>query len=357
MDTASYQLAAKLLLQWYSTHYRPLPWRQQATPYRVWVSEIMLQQTRIEAVLPYYERFMSRLPDVRALAIVPDDVLMKLWEGLGYYSRVRNLKKAAQQICEQYEGILPADYDKLRALPGIGEYTAGAIASIAYNIPVPAVDGNVMRVLSRFTGDDTDVLSTKAKHHYGELAAKMLLPEQPGRFNQALMELGETVCVPNTAPDCEQCPWQQLCVANAAGLTTGLPIRTKRKNRRIEERKVALVIFPGEPRRVLLHRRPEKGLLAGLWELPNAPVSESVLPPEWVRRCKPVECELPAGKHIFTHVEWHLSGCLFCADTSSNLPPDYAAVTLEELQKQYALPSAFRLYAKILPHILDKEGL
>ncbi len=355
MDLPSYHLAAERLLSWYGTHYRPLPWRRQPTPYRVWISEIMLQQTRIEAVMPYYVRFMERLPDVQALASVSEDELMKLWEGLGYYSRARNLQKAAKLVCEQHDGQLPADYTALLTLPGIGEYTAGAIASIAYNIPAVAVDGNVMRVLSRLVGDDTDVLSSKAKAHYGAIAQKMLSKEQPGRFNQALMELGETVCLPKTSPDCDSCPWKGLCVAEAADLTDQLPVRSKKSPRRIEKRRVAVCITPESPSRILLHKRPQKGLLAGLWELPNATTEEPLLPEAIAAHCHPLANAMPQGKHIFSHVEWHMTGELYVLEPNPLLPTDYVAVTLAQLRLQYALPSAFRLYAAILPNIMDEE--
>ena len=353
MNHASYQLAGRCLLEWYGTHYRVLPWRQEPTPYRVWISEIMLQQTRIEAVLPDYARFMERLPTVQDLAEVSQEELLKLWEGLGYYSRARNLQKAAQQICQEYHGELPADYGELLKLPGIGEYTAGAIASIAYNIPAPAVDGNVMRVLARLVGDDTDVLSAGAKSHFAALVEQMLPKDQPGRFNQALMELGETVCLPKASPHCEACPWRELCIARAGGLTEELPVRAKRKPRRVEERRVALVLIPGNPARILLHKRPETGLLAGLWELPNALEGESLLPEELAIHCVPQEEILPKGKHIFSHVEWHMTGQLYHVDGQIHLPTGYEAVTLKELQQRYALPSAFRLYATILPQIMQ----
>ncbi len=350
------QLGAQRLLSWYNTHYRSLPWRQHPTPYRVWISEIMLQQTRIEAVLPYYDRFLRRLPDVRTLAQIPEDVLLKLWEGLGYYTRARNLQKAAKIICDRYGGELPADYDQLLSLPGIGEYTAGAIASIAYSIPVPAVDGNVMRVLARLTGDDTDVLSTAGKKRFSNVAGQMLPSEQPGRFNQALMELGETVCLPNTSPNCKVCPLSELCVAYAGGLTDTLPVRSKKNKRRVEERRVDIVVILDTPRRVLLHKRGDTGLLAGLWELPNAISGEESLPTAIVSNCTTQPTVLPGGKHIFSHVEWHMSGRLLFM-LPQDLPVGYRAVTLDDLQTSYALPSAFRSYTALLPQLLCKEEI
>ena len=344
---------AAALSDWYLTHNRPLPWRQAPTPYRVWVSEIMLQQTRIEAVLPYYERFMARLPDVPSLAAAPEDVLLKLWEGLGYYSRVRNLQKAAQILCRDHGGELPADYEALLALPGIGDYTAGAIASIAFAIPVPAVDGNGMRVMSRLCCDETDVLSAGAKRHYAALFRELLPSNEPGRFNQAVMELGETVCLPGASPRCELCPLRFGCEAFAAGRQGELPVRVKRQTRRVEERTVQVVIGGTDgDRRVLLHRRPDSGLLAGLWELPNHLRSEeSMLPLTGLS----APLALPPGKHLFSHVEWRMTGELYRCAGLPQLPQGYAWSSLTELQATVALPSAFRAYAALLPSLLTGE--
>lgn len=353
MDEELLCRAGTALTAWYSTHFRALPWRQDASPYRVWISEIMLQQTRIEAVLPYYARFMRELPDVQALAAVPQERLLKLWEGLGYYSRARNLQKAAVLICREYGGKLPADYDKLLALPGIGDYTAGAIASMAFGIPVPAVDGNVMRVLARLTGDDTDVLSSGAKKHYAAIARVMLTEDQPGRFNQALMELGETVCLPKAQPDCARCPLAFACTALRDGRTDALPVRARKKPRRVEQRTVAVVIADGSERRVLLHRRADSGLLAGLWELPNVLTEQAdrLLPEGLREQAEPAGC-LPEGRHVFSHVEWQMTGRLFSLPEPLPLPAGYRLATLEEVRSLYPLPSAFRLYAALLSQLL-----
>ena len=349
MDTEAVVMS---LLDWYALHQRPLPWRQEPTPYRVWISEIMLQQTRIEAVIPYFRRFMDTLPTVSDLADVSQERLYKLWEGLGYYSRARNLQKAARILMEQYDGELPADYDLLLTLPGIGPYTAGAIASIAYDIPVPAVDGNVMRVLARLTADDTDVLSTGGKKRFTDLAWELVPETKAGRFNQALMELGERVCVPNGAPHCDECPLRRLCAAYATNRPAEFPVRVAKKARRIEHRVVAVVCVAGEDPRVLLHKRPDSGLLAGLWELPNCPAeaTEELLPFDTGSFT-----DLGACKHIFSHVEWHMNGRLYHL---ANLPPlsqAFRLVTLQELQNEYALPTAFRYYAAQLPQLLTKE--
>ena len=217
------------LLDWFYKNRRSLPFREDPTPYHVWLSEVMLQQTRVSAVLPYYYRFLEELPDIPALAACGEEKLHKLWEGLGYYSRVRNLQKAAKLVCAQYGGELPADYDALRALPGIGDYTAGAIASISFGLPVPAVDGNVLRVLARLTADREDVLKPAAKKRLSALAAQMVPADRPGAYNQAIMELGETICLPNTAPDCSRCPLNDLCEANRLGCAAELPVRAPKK--------------------------------------------------------------------------------------------------------------------------------
>ena len=280
------------LLQWFLNHARVLPWREEPTPYRVWVSEIMLQQTRVEAVKPYFERFTTALPDADALSACPEDELLKLWEGLGYYNRVRNMQKAAVEVVENYGGQLPADYEKLLKLKGIGHYTAGAVASIAYGIPVPAVDGNVLRVLTRVSADDTDIMKQSFRNQMETLLEKLMhgtsdrdeknvfpwmedaddLRAQvyhqnlAGAFNQALMELGATVCVPNGAPLCEECPWKDLCEAKKQGLIDQIPVKSKAKPRKIEEKTVLIL---RDDDKVAIRKRPQKGLLAGLYELPN----------------------------------------------------------------------------------------
>ena len=304
------QRIRSLLLAWYSEHFRALPWRIDVTPYHVWISEIMLQQTRIEAVLPYYARFIDAIPDIQTLATVPESELLKLWEGLGYYSRARNLQKAARVVVDRYNGELPADYECLLSLPGVGEYTAGAIASIAFSIPVPAVDGNVMRVLSRLFGENTDVLSSAGKKLFTDLAWGLVPEQQPGRFNQALMELGEIICTPKGTPRCAECPLRTECRALAEQRVEELPVRIKKTKRRIEKRMVLLAkAVGGNELMVLLHRRENSGLLAGLWELPNT-LSEDVLDaldPSLRGFCRYLG-ELPEGKHLFSHIEWQMTG-------------------------------------------------
>ena len=319
------------LLSWYGSNARKLPWREHPFPYNVWVSEIMLQQTRVETVLPYYRRFMERLPDVRSLWDCPEEELLKLWEGLGYYSRVRNMQKAAGIIMEKYGGKLPETVKELLSLPGIGSYTAGAIASIACGREEPAVDGNVLRVMSRVNGSLAVIDEPRVKkaweeilrdalHLYGEAYGEAAGTERAsesekfnysGAFNQALMDLGAGICLPNGAPLCERCPLMDRCAARREKLILKIPVRAKKKSRRVEERTIFAILKKDA---LLLRKREEKGLLAGLWELPNREgrLSEKEALEEIqhlgfsVRKISP----MPEAKHIFTHVEWHMRGYL-----------------------------------------------
>lgn len=341
------------LLEWYKKNARVLPWREESTPYRVWVSEIMLQQTRVEAVKPFFERFTKRLPDVKALAECPEDELLKLWEGLGYYNRVRNMQKAAIQIMEEYNGELPADYEALLSLKGIGNYTAGAIASISFQIPVPAVDGNVLRILTRATEDDTDIMKPAfRKQMEVQLASLMQDAEKfdaqkSGMFNQALMELGATVCVPNGAPLCEKCPWGEVCQTRRNGRIAEIPVKSKAKERRIEERTV-FVIRDGE--QVAIRKRPAKGLLAGLYELPNTEGHlEQKAAIEYVKSMgyQPLRIQpLEEAKHIFSHVEWRMKGYAVLIEEPEH--KDLLFVEAQDSEKRYAIPAAFASYAKYM---------
>ena len=296
----------ELLLQWYPDHHRDLPWRKTRDPYAIWVSEIMLQQTRVAAVIPYYERFIGELPDVKALAAVPDDRLLLLWQGLGYYSRAKNLKKAAQIVCERYAGRMPDTYETLLSLPGIGSYTAGAIASIAYGERVPAVDGNVLRVYARLMNDSSDVGDPAVKTRVFE-ELKAVMPFDPGTFNQTLMELGALVCVPNGQPLCADCPLASVCKARKAGTAGLLPNKAPKKPRAIENRTVFALYDQAAP---LLLKRPDKGLLAGLYELPNVSGTLSTAEAmEWLTAhgLHPTGDLLSySAKHVFTHIEWHM---------------------------------------------------
>ena len=338
---------ASLLVPWYRQVRRELPWRDRPTPYQVWISEIMLQQTRIEAVIPYYARFLAELPDVAALAAVPEDRLLKLWEGLGYYSRARNLKKAAQLVMDEYGGELPRTAAELRKLPGIGDYTAGAIASIACGEPEPAVDGNVLRVIMRVTACEDDVLSQKTKSRVAD-ALREVYPagEEAGLLTEGLMELGETLCLPNGEPRCDGCPLRELCQAREQGLTAELPRRRAKKERRIEEKTVLLLRCGGC---YALRRREEAGLLAGMWEFPSLPgkrsaedvraaLEEAGLSPGEIRQCG-------ESKHIFTHVEWHMSGYFVDLSRQSG---EYMWKRPDEIRAGFAVPTAFKAYLKLL---------
>ena len=339
------------VLSWYDAGHRDLPWRRDREPYHVWLSEIMLQQTRVEAVRGYYARFLAELPDIPSLAACDPDRLHKLWEGLGYYSRVRNLQKATKLVCAQYGGQLPADYAALRALPGIGEYTAGAIASISFGLPVPAVDGNVLRVFSRLYNDPGVITEPAVKKAFTARVMEHQPPEKAGDYNQALMELGALVCVPNGAPLCGQCPLAEVCRARAAGTTAQLPQKAKPKPRKIVPVTLALVESPAG---FLVQQRPQKGLLAGLWQ-PVLWEGEHLLQAEVLARLAALGLDtgtaapaaLPAAKHIFTHIEWLMSGVQLHVPVQS-APAGYVWASREQLRTTYTLPGAFRAYKPLL---------
>ena len=329
------------LLPWYDSHKRDLPWRKDRQPYHVWLSEIMLQQTRVEAVKGYYARFLDALPTVATLANADDELLHKLWEGLGYYSRVRNLKKAARVIVDKHGGVFPENYEDILALPGIGKYTAGAICSIAFNQPTPAVDGNVLRVVSRLTMDDTPIDQPAYQADIRQRLAE-IYPHQAGMFTQALMELGATVCGPNWTPRCGECPCREFCRASLSGTAEQYPIKTPKKQRRIEERTVFILSCDGK---FALQKRPKTGLLAGLWQFPNceeklefsaalAQVERMGLIPQEIYR--QVE-----RKHIFTHIQWEMRGIYL---EVSSLDGDFEWFTAEQINGEIALPTAFRQF-------------
>lgn len=345
------------LLGWFGEHARILPWREQPQPYRVWVSEIMLQQTRVEAVKPFFERFTQALPDVRSLAECPEDRLLKLWEGLGYYNRVRNMQKAAQHMVEFYNGEMPADYEKLLDLPGIGPYTAGAVASIAFEIPVPAVDGNVLRVITRITQNDGDILKQSVKRQVEEELLAVMPKGRSGAFNQALMELGATVCVPNGAPKCEDCPVSGLCLAHQNGKEMDYPKKAQKKARKIEK-KTVLVIRDGS--RAAIRKRPAKGLLAGLYELPNLPgwlSPDEVL--EWMKKegLSPIRIQkLSDAKHIFSHIEWHMTGYVVLVEELEDYSgTDMLFIEPKRTEEEYPIPAAFAAYTEYLQIRLGQE--
>jgi len=342
------------LLAWYRENARDLPWRRTRDPYRIWVSEIMLQQTRVAAVLGYYDRFLAAFPTVRALAEAPEEQLMKCWEGLGYYSRARNLQKAAKIVTEAYGGAFPPSYEKLLKLPGIGEYTAGAIASSAFCLPVPAVDGNVLRVIARVTDCHDDIALPKVRAAFRTWVGEIFPtdPEDIRIFNQALMELGATVCVPNGAPKCAQCPAVAFCLGKARNTWENLPVKSPKKERRVEEKTVFLLL---KDDRVALRKRGKTGLLAGLWEFPNVPgaldeaAAQSVLN-EWQISAMDWKKQLSA-KHIFTHVEWHMTG--YVLEASGDGPGDFVWADAGALHA-LAVPSAFSRYYEEASKLLEQ---
>ena len=333
------------LLPWYDEHARDLPWRREITPYRVWISEIMLQQTRIEAAREYFRRFMDALPDVAALAAAEEDRVLKLWEGLGYYSRARNLHRAAKLVMERYGGALPGDATALRALPGIGDYTAGAIASIAFGLPEPAVDGNVLRVCSRLSLCPDSIGETRVKAAFREALRRQYPPGRCGDFTSALMELGETVCTPGT-PDCGACPLTARCGAYREGRQADFPVMPEKRPRRIQPRTVFLLQYGG---RIALRKRPDRGLLAGLWEFPG---TDGTLRPEQALAqaaawgCEPREL-VPCGEavHIFTHIEWHMTGYRVACGAA---PDRFVWADPSEQREKFAVPSAFQAFKSII---------
>lgn len=333
----------KPLLDWYTKNRRILPWREEKNPYYIWVSEIMLQQTRIEAVKDYYQRFIRELPTIQELAEVKEERLLKLWEGLGYYNRARNLKKAAEMIIEQYHGNMPKTYKELILLPGIGEYTAGAIASIAYNEKISAVDGNVLRVISRIMGSKKDILLPATKKEVTNMLTE-IMPEEAGTFNEALMELGETICIPNGEPFCNTCPLQESCIAKQRNLTSEIPVRNKKQTRRKEERTV-FIIYHKE--KIAIHKREKTGLLSGMYEFPNLQTHLSIQGAKaaisnWELELEAME-QLKSYKHIFSHVEWEMTGYLSEVKNINHL---FQWVSWDEIIEKYPIPTAFEGFYK-----------
>lgn len=382
MDSSDNDLPGKVdakrfqekLLNWYHKNKRKMAWRDDPTPYHVWISEIMLQQTRVEAVHGYYERFMRRLPDIKSLAQVEDDELHKLWEGLGYYNRAKNLKKAAQILMSEYEGELPSTYEELLKLPGIGPYTAGAISSIAFHQSVPAVDGNVMRVIARLSGDYRDIMQNTTRKAMEEIVKELILPEEVHHFNQALMELGALICIPNGMPKCEECPVRELCYAHETNSQSELPVKAPKKSRKIEKR--TIFVFVNERREFLIQKRPSKGLLSGLWEFISIEGHHVKGDLERYLEDRGISFEsihqIENSKHIFTHIEWRMQGYLVIVNgrfpTSENIEiqkqipmvaenrqihtdipemvilEEHCWCDFEDLKEKYSIPAAFKTY-------------
>ncbi len=342
------------LQAWFGENARTLPWRKEPEAYHVWVSEIMLQQTRVEAVKQYFERFIKELPDVYALADCPEDRYLKLWEGLGYYNRIRNMHEASRQIVAWHDGVIPCDYEKLLKLKGIGRYTAGAIASIAYNQPVAAVDGNVLRVITRISGDTSDIAKPSVRAKTEEKIQELMNTKGdakpvPRIFNQALMELGALICVPNGRPHCGECPLCHVCEANLYGKTGEIPVKSPKKARKVEKRTV-FIIKDGD--RVAIRKRLSKGLLAGLYEFLNHEGhmgTEEALSYLKSLGFSPVRIR-PAGdaRHIFSHVEWDMTGYVVLVEEVSDSENGMFFVETAEVKKRYAIPSVFAKYVELL---------
>ena len=325
------------LLVWYDVAQREMAWRSEVSPYRTWVSEIMLQQTRVEAVRSYFDRWMRALPDIRSLAEADEEQTHKLWEGLGYYSRVRNLQKAARIVCRDFGGFLPNDKKTLLSLPGIGEYTAGAILSIAFGQKAAAVDGNVIRVFARFLNIDRVISDDKSKRALGDCIEEIMPADRTADFTQALMELGALVCLPSS-PDCECCPLRERCAGRAAGRASSLPVLPP-KPEKLRQEMTVCVLKSGED--IFLRKRPEKGLLAGLWEPWHC---EGYLKEDELRH-RLAESGVKADaitqighrRHVFTHKQWEMDGyCAQCLDAEG-----FERVTPEKFKEGYALPKAF----------------
>ena len=339
---------AETVVEWYRANKRELPWRKEPDAYRVWVSEIMLQQTRVEAVKSYYERFLRELPTVKDLAEAEEDKLLKLWEGLGYYNRARNMQKAARQIMIDCHGVFPDTYEEILSLKGIGNYTAGAISAFAYGLPKPAVDGNVLRVISRLTGSREDIAKQSVRKRVEDMLEPIIPKNAASDFNQGLIELGAIVCVPNGEPKCGECPLSCFCEARRQGTVSEIPVKSRGKARRIEERTVFLF---KDGKKLAIRKRPPKGLLASLYEFPNVQGSMSM--EEAVAYSKgiglmPVRMKaLGNAKHIFSHIEWHMMGYEIIVDELERTnEKGFLFIRAEEIGEEYPVPSAFEYYKR-----------
>jgi len=350
---------ARDLLAWYDSQKRDLPWRINRDPYRIWVSEIMLQQTRVETVKPYYEKFMEKFPTVEALAEAPEEEVLKAWEGLGYYSRARNLKAAAREVKARYGGVVPDTPEEIRKLKGIGPYTAGAILSIAYEKPEPAVDGNVMRVFSRllYLSDDIGKPATRSKIEH---LVRQIIPEgRAGDFNQALMELGATVCMPRT-PHCLTCPVFDYCLARREGVQEELPVKGKARPPRPVQLQAAVLLRDGQ---VLIHKRPEQGLLAGMWVFPMVETDDETrearqreLLADGLLEQFGVEADVQERlgdvQHAFSHLQWNMR--VWLCDWIAGEPAQGRFVSLDELDG-YVLPTAHHKIRSMLPQAISLD--
>lgn len=331
------------VLTWYDTHQRVLPWRENKDPYLIWISEIMLQQTRVNAVIPYFNRFVKVLPTIKDLALIPEDQLLKLWEGLGYYSRARNLKKAAERVIHNYDGVFPSDQTIMETLPGIGPYTSGAVASIAFNKRVSAVDGNVLRIFTRLLELRTTIKDKDTKKLIKDTVSYLLPKERVGDFNQGLMEIGATICLPNGAPLCEVCPLKSQCLAYRNNTMNEIPLKQQKKVVPSENHTVFLLEYNGK---YAIEKRPNQGLLASMYQFPNSigHISEKEMKELFSESLKITK--LPNSKHKFSHKEWNMIGYHVVLKNES----DYMFYTIEDIQSKFSIPSAFKTYTNELIH-------
>ena len=348
MENNIFSTLPDVLLPWYQENKRDLPWRNDCDPYHIWLSEIMLQQTRVEAVKKYYIRFLQEIPTIEELASADDDLLHKLWEGLGYYSRVRNLKKAAQQIMDLHNGSFPPDYREVLRLPGIGLYTAGAICSIAFNMRTPAVDGNVLRVAARILNDATPIDSPAFKNQIAERLTETY-PPQAGMYTQALMELGATVCGPNRKPDCINCPCKAFCLGKLNQTAEKLPVKSPKIQRKVEEKTVLILSCDG---RYALKKRPKSGLLADMWQFPDLVgkmgVTETLKAVEEMGLRPKEIIRTVQRKHIFTHIEWQMTGIYMEVIEPAG---EFEWMDAEKIRSFAALPTAFRQFWEEIDHV------
>lgn len=348
MMRSNLQEITKPLVNWFQKEKRDLPWRHTSDSYKIWISEIMLQQTRVEAVKGYYERFLQALPTLEDLAKVKEDELLKLWEGLGYYSRAKNLKKCAELLIQNNLKELPHDYIELMKLPGIGPYAAGSIGSIAYQLKTPAIDGNVLRVMTRLHEDDRDILNSKVRKDYFEKLQK-IMPDNTRDFTESLMELGALICLPNGVPLCEKCPISFYCQSYKNQTIHKYPVKKKEVKRKIEEKTILILEYNGL---YAIQKRPSKGLLASMYEFLN--ISSNLQESEvkkWLEDKKITDYQIEdfgSAKHIFSHIEWHMKGYRIKCLSKNNL--DLIWASKEELEKKYSIPNA---YIKYLNKILS----
>ncbi len=339
-------MLGELLLQWFHVNQRRLPWRQTNDPYKIWVSEVMLQQTRVETVIPYYLNFISRYPTVKDLARAGEEEVLKAWEGLGYYSRARNLHKGAQKVLELYGGRIPDTYEDLLTIPGIGDYTAGAILSIAYHQDIPAVDGNVLRVASRWFAISKNISDLKVKKQIRDMVSKVIPEGKAHLFNQAIMDLGALICVPRD-PRCYACPVAEACRGYEVGIEKDLPVKSGRKPPRNVPRVVA-IIWSGKE--VLMHQRPAQGLLASLWEFPGWDIgqgqdAEEVLNQELLRLGVGRYTLIPVGPavHVFSHIKWLMSGYCCKTEERREFNDEYIWVEISRIN-ELSMPTAMAKY-------------